>query len=291
MYPKRYFSRRFFAPRYFPGAAAATVGGLYFPQINSDGIMTQRPYKSSLSFNTSVAELACGKRLTWGWRAMGMDLLPNVPLGAFNLNYPAITDAEVEVLSAFFTTMRARWKSFIFLNPHGNLVRDSEDFSNAVAWTAALSGDPGQPDPFGGTRARQLTLGTLTTTLLPLGEAAGIMLTGSVWVKGAPGNVITISFSDGSSTASTLYGSQWVRIEHHRVITGSSAVAMTISASSVNVTLFGAQCVPGPGAGGYLRTPGFYGYHPKCRFDTDSFQPKYIAPNHISLVLPIMEHN
>ena len=43
--------------------------------------------------------------------------------------------------------------------------------------------------------------------------------------------------------------------------------------------------------GAHAKTPDNWGYHAKCRFDTDNFDPQYLGPNQCSLVLPIQEIN
>jgi hypothetical protein len=58
------------------------------------------------------------------------------------------------------------------------------------------------------------------------------------------------------------------------------------------IDVFGAQCVPSKGPGGYVKTPysfGGYGYYPTIRFDTDAFTVRQDGPGHNSLQLPIVE--
>jgi hypothetical protein len=256
----------------------------YFPQINSGGVLTQRPYQGALHYATSVLELPCGLRQQWGWRGHGLTDFPTGPLGKWELNFQAITDAELAVLRTFFDSMRGRYGEFAYLDPSGNLVPYSEDFSNP-SWSGG--GGSTTTDPFGGNRARS-TSGTMSTQVLP-SDANGIVLGASIWAKGSgSGQTVTVTVA-GSSKAVPVPNGSWIRADHSATVSGSGAVSVSF-ACSASMALFGAQCVPMRGPGGYMRTPGNAGLHLKCRFDTDTFSPRYLGPNQISLKLPIMEY-
>jgi hypothetical protein len=77
-----------------------------FPQINSYGTISQRPYSESLRFKTLSSDLESGLRYTSYQHAN--------PLWTIEVNYPAITADEVAVLEAFFAEMRGRYGEFEF---------------------------------------------------------------------------------------------------------------------------------------------------------------------------------
>jgi hypothetical protein len=54
--------------------------------------------------------------------------------------------------------------------------------------------------------------------------------------------------------------------------------------------LFDAQIAASGGPGAYQRTPGNYGLHTKVRFDTDVFEPQYVAPGQVSLKFRLAAH-
>ena len=274
---------------------------IYFPQINGDGIITQRPYTSALSYNTSTNVLPCGKQLAWGWYGTGLTNFPAKPLGKFTVTYQAITDAELAVVRAFFDSMKGRYGEFTFLDPSGNLVFDSEDFSQ---WSGYSTGTPGQSDPFGGTNAMTVAASSIYTPLskplLPAGHAT-VLLNFSVWVKALTTNTqFDLGYADHAfgfyiypqvQRLPVVVG-QWVRVDYAITIdesTCADGLWMKI-AFNHDVQLFGAQCAPLPGPGMYARTPGRDALHPKCRFDTDLFNPRYVGPNQITLTLPIQEY-
>lgn len=258
---------------------------VYFPQLNSAGLITQRPYRHTSGFLTDIKELECGIRSTWGWRGTGLIGFPTRGLGKFDVAFQSITDAELAVLRAFFDSMRGRYGEFTFLDPHGNMVDSPEDFS-AAAWNrVGTVVSPGYPDAFGGSRGTVLAGGSVDTAVLPGGGASGFVLCASVYAKAA--GTATIGFQGISTRTWQLNPNGWMRISHSVTLATNAAVRMQLSLSGSS-SVFGAQCVPGPGEGGYLRKPGRY---PKCRFATDSFSPKYLGPNQISLTLPIEEYN
>ena len=213
----------------------------YFPQINASGILTQNGFSSSAAFLHSSNDLDCGVRWSYGWR---LD-----PLWTWTLQYPSITTTEVKVLEDFFNSMCGRYGSFIFLDPSGNLVPNSESFASGLA------------DPFGGTRAG--TASSVSATVLPSGDASGIILCTSIWVKPSSTSTYDIGFT-GSTASVTAPGGVWTRISHSGVVPGSGAISATVSGSSA--TMFGFQCSPTPGPSAYAKTPDGLRPPSKCSF-------------------------
>lgn len=275
----------------------------YFPQINAAGLITQRPYQVGLHYSTSVVELPSGMRQRWGWRGMGLTNFPDRPLGQWELNYTAITEAETEVLRDFFTSMRGRFGEFTYLDPSGNLVPASEDFT-AGSWTKqTLTVGSAVTDPFGGNRATTLTGASgnsmLWCTLLPEGDASGFVVNASLWVKAAsPGQQLYLAFIDSSfgilDSVTRKVPQTWTRVDITTTLATDSYIRLLVGGGSTwqagqAINVFGVQSVPMGGPGGYMRTPGNPGLHAKCRFDTDTFSPRYLGPNQNQLKLPIVE--
>jgi len=275
----------------------------YFPQLNAAGLITQRPYRTGLQYSTSTIDMPCGQRQAWGWRGMGLSGFPAGPLGRWELQYPAINDSELLTLRLFYESMKGRYGEFTYLDPAGNLVPASEDFTD-TSWTRqTLLSDGLSIDPFGGVRAQYWTGDAadsmLWSTVLPDGGASGYVLCGSVWAKAhSAGQQLAIGFVDYAfgllgHTVHALPQAVWVRIQHTITLASSSDIRLRIGGvgtwGTTSVSLFGAQCVPMPGPGGYARTPGAPGLASRCRFDSDIFAPKYLGPNQHSLTLPIVE--
>lgn len=276
----------------------------YFPQISASGVMVQRPYGQSVRFSTLVQDMPFGKRYSYSEWGGGLSRYPSGPLNRFELQYPSITDAEVAALQSFFTQAEGRLNEFTYLDPGGNLVNWSEDFTQ-TAWTKQ-SVTPGASvsDPFGGNRGMMVagggSNGMLFTTVLPNGGASGFVLCGSVWAKAqSPGQQLSIGFIDSgfgviSNTTWNLPQGSWVRVWNTATLATSSYIRLLIGGlatwGSTSIALFGAQVAPLPGPGAYRKTPGSEGLRAKCRFDTDDFEARSLGPNQNAVKLSVIEY-
>lgn len=268
----------------------------YFPQLGASAIIAQRPYATTAEFWTSRNDLSTGRRHAYAnWDS---------PLLGFDVNYSVLTDAELTTLEAFFAAREGRLGEFTFLDPSGNLVAFSEAFSDA-SWTrTGITVGAAQADPFGGSLAFALASGVadgyLWTPVLPDGAATGFVLCGSVWVKAqSAGQNLRIGFTDGAlallgSTTHALPQSKWVRIQHTITLGTNDPIRFIIGGNSTwdltTIHVFGAQVVPMRGTGGYAKSPGNYGLHAKCRFDTDDLTVRYVGPNHNAVRVPVREY-
>ena len=266
----------------------------YYPQIYG-GVITQRPYMAVLEYLTSVAEQASGPRYGYAWR--------DEPLGRWELRYAALREADVQTLETFFAQIEGRLGEFTYLDPGGNLVRYSEDFSHSSWERYTVTTGGATTDPFGGNRA-MLCTGTsgnsmLATYVLPEGGASGFAICGSVWVRAQAAQQLAIGFIDSGFNVVAhrvweLPAGRWVRIWCPAALATNSNIRLLIGGfgtwGAVTLDLFGAQCAPTPGPGGYQRTPGNYGLHAKCRFDQDQLEIEYSGPNAASAVVRIVEY-
>lgn len=269
----------------------------YYPQINGNLIITQLPYTSELAYSTVVQDLETGMRWTYPLRGVSLPGYPNFPLGRFTLNYPGITDAEAATLEAFFNSMRGKWLTFRFLDPSGNLLQFSEDFTKSY-WSKTASHTAGQADPFNNTNATLLGSGNVEGVVGPSdGGMQGIVMCASIWAKASAGGVsATIGFLDNST--STFYSNtflvptgNWLRVSKTLVLPTNNQFLFKLTISGGSCTVFGAQVAPTKGESAYVRTPGNYGYHENVRFDTDYFDVNVSGPNQNAIVLPAVEIN
>lgn len=278
----------------------------YFPQINSQGVMVQRPYAQQFSYNAVFVDNPNGRPYSFARRGGGIPGFSTAPLGKFDINLYTITDAEVEAVKAFFTSMEGRLNEFSFLDPAGNLCNYSEDFSNGL-WTRTANSilSDTETDPFGGSRASML-IGTTNSSIyqavLPAGNAQDFVLCGSVWAQANSANQ-TLSITIQRHTSPyTVWATQmwslpqfeWVRIYVGAVVGDNAPVRMTIGGNEWDaqiITLFGPQCVPMPGPGAYAKTPEGYGLHARCRFDTDTFTVTTKGVNENQVLLPVVEYH
>ncbi len=282
---------------------------IYYPQIASDGVITQLPYRKSLAFNSLFAPSDFARPYGASRRGSGFNFYPLTALGTFLVNYTAMPDADVLTLLAFFDSMQGRYGEFIFLDPAGNLVNNSELFS-ATSWTSQTTSvsitATGVTDPFGGTRASTLTATSSNSNMTPIVVPDGSLPTGfvlcaSVYLRAlSAGQSFSIGFVDsgfsvlGNKTFS-LPQNKWQRIDYALPITSSSYIRVLFGGfgtwNSTAIQWFGPSCVPMIAPGAYKKSPDDFGYHPKCRFDVDSFAWTSVGPNQNVLSLPIQETN
>lgn len=272
----------------------------YFPQLGT-GSSAQLPNTTELDFNTEVQDVPCGSRYAWSWYAGIITNAPQGPLYRWPLSLKGLTLTEREMLETFIASMMGGFGTFTYLDPSGNLVLNSQMFGDP-SWT--LSGctvtTTSTADPYGGTTAQILT-GTsdskLTSVVLPDGLASGFWLCASIWVKAATAQSLQIGFVDSTSAvlASETYAltaGVWKRIVCPVLLATANPVSVVIGGTAwgaTALTLFGAQVVPMPAAGGYARTPGNYGLHPSCCLESDIPEWKYVGPNEFEIDLPIKE--
>lgn len=227
----------------------------YFPQINSNLIITQVPYASGFNFDTVSSDVETGMR--WAYpRRMNTDLDEGPPhsgfyapvaLGRFALNYPNVTDDEAVTLKNFFDSMMGRYGSFSFLDPSGNLLGYSEEFGpDSPFWTLTnitLERSPyptpsnGVRDPFSSSlRASTFQAagadcyaeapigGPNAVGLYSLTQLSGLVMCFSIYAQALQVNqTLFIGFKD-SVTLETrgvtkpLPLGQWVRLDYSTVM-------------------------------------------------------------------------
>ncbi len=265
----------------------------YFPQILSQGVTTSLPYETGLSYRTVFEDMENGKRYSYKWRTN--------PLGQFTVNLPLMTGAEVAKLRDFIYACEGRLREFIFLDPGGNLVNYSDDFSHASWGNTAVTVGGSVTDPYGGTQARLCTATSsnslLFSTVLPVGNALGMVLCASVWARAlSSGQSLSIGFVDSGfsvlgNSIWPLTQNQWIRIHHTINLATNSSIRMLIGGLGTSIQLFSAQCVPMPGPGPRLLTPGADALRSKCRLGTDEISITNSGVNQFSATIPIEEYS
>ncbi len=277
----------------------------YYPQIGS-GLITQRPYRTSQSFNSLLSDTPAGRPYGFVKQGSGLTYFPLGPLSRFEVNHQAITDAEVQSLQNFFVSMQGRLGSFIYLDPSGNLIPVSEDFTDASWSPTGVTVGSAVTDPFGGTRATTLTATTgnsnLAPTVIPGGFLpAGYLLCASVYAKAhSAGQSLSIGFIDSGfsvlhSTTWALPQNRWTRIYDSIALATSSYIRVLIGGfgtwNSTAIDMFGPHCTPLGGPGDYVQSPVNLGLHANCRLDTDKLVIASRGPNENAVQIPVIEFN
>ena len=245
-----------------------------FPQI-ATGAVTQMPVRNGSRYITRRNVMA--DETVYRFRDLA------APLARFGVNLAGVADADINALISFFNSQKGAYNRFVFLDPLRNLVKWSEDFSQAL-WSKFAPGSftftGGQADPLGGTAATLVTNSSGSTNSVWQDIAAGPesqYFTGSIWLKqSTPGVSVTLRAEDGlgqfADTVATP-GNSWQRFWVTRQFSASAAATTRLTfifAAAASVYAFGAQLAYLPGPGGYSKNKGTAGVYPVCRFEDDA---------------------
>jgi hypothetical protein len=191
---------------------------------------------------------------------------------AWDMDARGLTRAEWNALDGFFRQVSGTWQTFTFLDPLGNLLARSEDFT-ATEWAkgALIQLIPGVSDPLGTQRATQVTngaqnSGAVAQTLAVPGDYQYCF---SVWSRSSGAASLTLKM--GAISRTFNINTQWRRI----YLSGSPGAAtqsvvfgIEVAAGS-SVDVFGAQVEPQLGPGDYKRTATRSGVYTNARFASD----------------------
>jgi hypothetical protein len=206
--------------------------------------------------------------------------------------------------------MRGRYGQFIFLDPGGNLIQYSEDFTQSYWSKTAVNVGSAVTDPFGGNRATALTATSINSYISAIfgpsgGGLQGTMCCASAWVRATAANqTLTIGFLDSTSSSCyvntfSLPHNAWKRIYCNVPLWTNNYFQFLLGGmnywSSTTIQVFGAQVVPMKGEGAMVRTNGVnspgYGLHLSCRFDQDALQVQVDGPDQNAMQLIVQETN
>lgn len=258
----------------------------FLPQL-STGAMSQYPLRRKQVFRTAVNRMMDGRRIK------AFD--PGASRFEFELPFEGLSDAEADALEAFFVEQEGRRNSFGFLDPASNLLRWSEDFSNAV-WTLSplVSLQTGISDPWGTSRASRLTnaAGIAQGMQQPITAPGGYRYAFSVWMRALVPTTVDLVATSGSSTGrkSIQVGADWSR-QMMSVALSSTAEEIRFGwelAAGATVEAVGAQVDAQPAPAGYRKSTSRSGVYPKVRFAMDTFSRVARGPNDHSTVIKII---
>ncbi len=258
---------------------------LYYPQLSS-GAIAQYPAARRLDTRTlvngaddaSYFALADPGAMRMYWR----------------IAYSGLSEAEKNAIETLFASVSGRYESFVFLDPFANLLRFSEDLTNAV-WEGAALLDvvTGTADPNGSTGAVTLTNASQSAAQImqPVAGPASYQYTVSAYVHaGAAQTVGLVAAAGATSSVQTFaVNSAWTRVQY--------TAALNIAAGGVSfglqlqpgacVDVFGLQVEAQPNAGPYKRTLAAGGVFRKARFEQDTLAVRAQAPGLYSATVEI----
>ena len=177
-----------------------------FPQLSS-GAIAQFPFMANTSYRTLV------NRMPGGSEVYSTDA--DFRTQRWVLDLTQLSDQEWQGIRDLHQQVEGRLRTFLFLEPGGNLLSWSEVLGDPV-WVLdpGITVSDGQPDPFGGTEAVRLTnsgaQGSLTQVL---NVPASFRYVGSAWARtSASGVAVQVSDTVSQTVAATVdSSSQWKR--------------------------------------------------------------------------------
>src|SRR5580704_3309180 len=194
---------------------------LVFPQL-STGVVTQYPVTKRSIQRTVVNALGDGSTVVFAD--------PDAAASAWQLQMTGLTSAEWGAIEGLFVATSGMWQTFTFLDPVGNLLANSEDFS-AGSWTngALIELTPGVSDPLGTSRAtRVINAGagveSVAQTLAVPGNFEYCL---STWARTIGTSSVTLAI--GTLTMTFALSSNWVRVSMNGNL-GTSAASVTFGA-------------------------------------------------------------
>jgi len=235
---------------------------LYYPPA------AQYPSSRLTVMRTVVNELADGSTVRAGDSAARRM--------RWQLRYSGLMAAEWQAIEQLFEATQGQAGTFTFLDPAGNLLAWSEDFSNG-AWRTdpLLQVTPGAADPRGGTGAATLTNTAQATQRLSqmTASASWFGYCFSVWVRSDAGTVVSLVSAGSVEESRIAYpaGASWARVvKTGALLTHEDGIRFALEVPpGGSVQIFGPQVEAQIAAGGYMKTTDRAGVYGKARFDED----------------------
>jgi hypothetical protein len=244
-----------------------------YPQF-SNGAVCQFPFEKTVVYRTISNTLEGGSRIVLED--------PNSAAVQWKLGYSGLTDAEAASLQSFFVSVCGRLQTFTFLDPSGNLLTWSEDFTQP-AWqmNSLLTCQLGASDPLGTQRAITVTNGGGASLALTqsISVPDSYLCSFSLYARSA--TPVTITLTRGSASQTFSATNSWQRTVFSTA-TGDGSDTSTFGVgipAGAQVTFFGMQVEAQPTASTYVQTLDQSGAYPGTRFDSDSLAITTDGPN------------
>jgi hypothetical protein len=246
-----------------------------FPQL-STGTISQYPLTKKIVTRTVTNALEDGSTIR---------LADPVSKIQWDLSYAGLSQSEWTALSTFFSEVQGGLQTFTFVDPTGNLLSWSEDFSQTVwAKDPLIVVATGIVDPVQGTSASAVT----NTAQVAQGIAQAIPAPGSynycfsVYLRCAQACSVSLRcLANGvEQDAPNLVGSEWARFTLSVALAGSAngvTFGITIPAG-IALDVYGIQVEAQPAAGAYKKTSEQGGVYLNSRFAQDQLPFSVDAP-------------
>ena len=213
----------------------------------------------------------------------------------WQLRYSDLTDSERASIENLFEAAGGQLNTFTFLDPTGNLLTWSEDWTQ-TAWTAdpLLQVSGGAQDPLGGSEAMQLTntAQTAQQIIQSIGASSTFTHCYSLYVRSSvPATVQMVVTATGQTLLTPVTtGSAWTRVTTSRslLVEGAGVGFGVQLPAGAQVDAFGAQVEAQPAAGLYKKTIDRGGVYPSTRFSSDLLSFTATAPNQNSCQIDLI---
>lgn len=192
------------------------------------------------------------------------------------LNYVGLTRLESDELRQLFKDARGRFGEFLFVDPGGNSLRNSDRFTDAV-WSNAslLTLEKGLADPKGASGATRVTNSHQTALLLSQRVEAPSWFTWCFSLYARAQQSVAAKLQISSDTVVDFkrieLGTDWRRLTFTTGLS-SSTIGTTcglVIDPGTQCDVFGMQLEAQSAASAYMRTEQNAGVFPRARFDQD----------------------
>ncbi len=258
---------------------------LYFPQLVT-GAGGQFPIRRRAVRRTVMNTCLDGRAIKLGD--------PGASSVEWEMALTGLTSEEWDALRTLFEAVEGRLGSFGFVDPIDNLLKWSEDLSQAT-WTkgAGLELTAGVADPLGTTRATRITnsgggAATIQQTLVVPG---GYQYCLSTWARSSEAGEVRLLRSSGSGPIKKqckTWGA-WSQLVYSTKLEDTSetvSFGLELDAGRT-VEVFGFQVEAQRGTSRYKKTTSRGGVYPEAYFEEDALQLTSEGPGEHSGVVRI----
>lgn len=196
----------------------------------------------------------------------------------WQLDYVDLSDAEAAALTDLWEQSKGGLKSFVFVDPLANLLRDSERMGQAP-WVLSngvgLAADgPAAPAVFQVTNSSQ-GAGTVGQSLvLPIGPEFCL----SAWVRSGAGAVVGLRIGGNARQAVATGAWQRVWLTAASELIGATECALELAPGAV-ARVHSMQLEQQPTPSAYRAGAGDGGVYPETRFEQESLEVVASGPN------------
>jgi hypothetical protein len=236
---------------------------LCYPQL-STGVISQFPITKTFQYRTVTNELPDGSSIRLSD--------PDAATVSWELRYSGLSSAERDALSSFFASTGGPLKTFLFLDPRGNLLRYSDDLTKSVWSVDGLLRVQLDNRVLKVINTAQTTSGFQQHVKVP----AGYTFCGSALVRAGAGSSVNVtaylSTPAREQASQVAVGPDWSAVAASTVTDADSddvAFGLRVPAGAV-VEVSGLQLEAQPGRSAYKRTTNVSGRFEETRFDQSS---------------------